>query len=393
MTEDVAAVRPPSILIVDDTPANLQLLSGILKAKGYKVRPVTSGAQALSAAAASTPDLVLLDITMPEMDGFEVCRRMKEMPALRDVPVLFISALSETLDKVHAFAAGGVDYVPKPFEAEEVEARVATHLKLRQLRLELERHNERLEEQVRERTRDLEAANERLRLLDKAKSDFLLLISHELRTPLSGVFGAAELVFDGAGSDPMVTELRALFERSRSRLLTILDDAILLAQVDVLGGTFAPAPVAVSDVLAAARAGATSLSVSRAVTLDPVPPRSGTVLADRELLTKALRSLLETAVKFTSRGGVVGIATRHDPDGGVTVEIRGRGRSVPHEALPRFFDVMAIAEPITPGGDLGLGPPVAERIVSIFGGSVTVANTREDEAAGILFVVTLRAPA
>lgn len=380
--------RAPSILVVDDTPANLQLLSGILKAQGYKVRPVTSGAQALSAAAASPPDLVLLDITMPEMDGFEVCRRMREIPGLADVPVLFISALSETLDKVRAFSAGGVDYVTKPFEAEEVEARVATHLKLRSLRLELERHNERLEDEVRARTRDLEAANERLRLLDRAKSDFLLLISHELRTPLSGVFGAAELIFDGAGSDPMVNELRALFERSRARLLTILDDAILLAQVDVLGGTFSPAPVAVSDVLAAARHGAMALSVSRAVAIDGVPADAGTVLADRELLGKALRSLLETAVKFTVRGGTVGLAAC-GTETGVAIEIRGRGRPVPADALPRFFDVMAIAEPITPGGDLGLGPPVAERIVSIFGGSVSVEN----EGGGVLFRVALRGPA
>ena len=126
------------ILVVDDVPANLTLLAGMLKEKGHRVRPVPSGKLALKAVERQSPDLILLDITMPEMDGFEVCRILKQDVRFRDIPVIFISALSETLDKVKAFGVGAVDYVTKPFQFEEVEARVETHLKLRRYQIYLE---------------------------------------------------------------------------------------------------------------------------------------------------------------------------------------------------------------------------------------------------------------
>lgn len=136
-----------NILVVDDVPANLTLLAGMLKEKGHRVRPVPSGKLALKAVEHEPPDLILLDITMPEMDGFEVCRRLKQEIKTRDIPIIFISALTETLDKVKAFGSGGVDYVTKPFQFEEVEARVETHLKLHRYQTQLE---ELVQEQVRE---------------------------------------------------------------------------------------------------------------------------------------------------------------------------------------------------------------------------------------------------
>ena len=130
--------KQANVLVVDDTPANLTLLSGMLKDKGYRVRPVPAGKLALGAVEVEPPDLILLDITMPEMDGFEVCRRLKDDVRFRDIPVIFISALTETLDKVKAFGVGGVDYITKPFQFEEVEARVETHLKLHRYQMYLE---------------------------------------------------------------------------------------------------------------------------------------------------------------------------------------------------------------------------------------------------------------
>ncbi len=135
------------IIVVDDVPANLTLLTGMLKEKGYRVRPVPSGKLALKAVEHEPPDLILLDITMPDMDGFEVCRKLKQDMRFRDIPIIFISALTETLDKVKAFGNGGVDYVTKPFQFEEVAARVETHLKLRRYQAHLE---DLVEEQVKE---------------------------------------------------------------------------------------------------------------------------------------------------------------------------------------------------------------------------------------------------
>jgi putative two-component system response regulator len=134
----------PSILVVDDTPANLQLLASMLKERGYKTRPVPSGMLALQAALSEPPDLILLDINMPEMNGFEVCQSLKADEKLKDIPVIFISALNEVLDKVRAFAVGGVDYITKPFQFDEVQARVNTHLNLWHLQQELEKHNRQL---------------------------------------------------------------------------------------------------------------------------------------------------------------------------------------------------------------------------------------------------------
>src|SRR6476620_7858782 len=147
------AGQPASILVVDDTPANLQVLAGMLKDRGYKVRPVPSGKLALLAAERDPPDLILLDINMPEMNGYEVCEHLKAADKLQGIPVIFISALTEPLDKVKAFAMGGVDYLIKPFQMEELQARVETHLKLRRLQIELEEYS-----------RHLELARERLAL-------------------------------------------------------------------------------------------------------------------------------------------------------------------------------------------------------------------------------------
>ena len=142
--------KPASILIVDDMAANLQVLSGMLEDRGYVTRPVTSGKMALQAAQNDPPDLILLDITMPGMDGYEVCARLKADEKLKDIPVIFISALHETLDKVKGFGVGAADYVTKPFQFEEVLARVETHLNLRRLQVELERHDHHLQELVEE---------------------------------------------------------------------------------------------------------------------------------------------------------------------------------------------------------------------------------------------------
>lgn len=126
------------ILVVDDTPENLHFIVHALKDMGFKVRPAKSGRLAIESAKAQPPDLVLLDINMPDMNGYEVCAAFKSDPSLEEIPILFVSALDETFDKVKAFDAGGVDYITKPFQIEEVAARVRTHLVLRRLQLERE---------------------------------------------------------------------------------------------------------------------------------------------------------------------------------------------------------------------------------------------------------------
>ncbi len=145
----------PDILIVDDVPANVRVLADVLRAEGYRTRSAVTGEAALLAAEKQPPDLILLDVMMPGLDGYEVCRRLKVSPALAGVPVIFLSALSETESKVEAFAAGGVDYVTKPFHLDEVRARVSTHLRLHQLRRQVELYSRYLEDRVQEQVREI----------------------------------------------------------------------------------------------------------------------------------------------------------------------------------------------------------------------------------------------
>jgi putative two-component system response regulator len=144
-----------SILVVDDTPENLRVMTAILRKRGYEARPVPSGKLALQAAENDPPDLILLDVNMPDMNGYDLCARLKADPRMADIPIIFVSANAEAIDKVRAFAIGGVDYVTKPFQFEEVEARVGAHLRIRRLQLEIEQHTRRLEKLVQAQVREI----------------------------------------------------------------------------------------------------------------------------------------------------------------------------------------------------------------------------------------------
>lgn len=159
MTDEPTSPRAsvqPDILVVDDTPANLDLLTAMLGDRGYRVRVATNGPRALQAARASAPDLVMLDINMPGMHGYDVCRQLRADPVTAHVPVIFVSALDEVVDKVKAFDAGGVDYVTKPFQFGEVLARIENQLRLQRMQRDLENRNAallRMNEELREANR------------------------------------------------------------------------------------------------------------------------------------------------------------------------------------------------------------------------------------------------
>lgn len=178
---DERATRRGEILVVEDTPASLQLLGDLLRGAGYLVRQAPEGRMALQSARAEPPDLVLLDVRMPGIDGYEVCRRLKEDPRTRDVPVIFLSALRDAEDKVRGFAAGAVDYVAKPYQAEEVLARVRTHVELHRLRVSLEAR-------VRERTLRIEASERELRVSEerlRQLAEFLQSVREDERTRIA----------------------------------------------------------------------------------------------------------------------------------------------------------------------------------------------------------------
>jgi len=377
-----------AIMIVDDNPVNLALLENMLQEKGHEVSLFQLGRLALAAAFRNPPDLILLDINMPEMNGYEVCERLKSTPELSDIPVIFLSALSETQDKVAAFRSGAVDYISKPFQFEEVHARVETHLKVHALEKKLRQQNEKLEETVAVRTGELAESNERLRILNRSKDELLHLISHEFRTPVNGLIVVGEIILEGMLPSEQNDELRGMFEESRRRIRSILDDALLLARLDVNGDAFRSVPLRLSPALNCAIARTEVLARSRQVTVTLPPSGSDYVLAEEELLVRALHSLLVTAIQFSEKGMTVQLSTEVVADSLlVTIECEGKTLAAP--ALAKFFDLFPVLEAgaSRPAGGFGLGPSVASRILPLFGASVSVANR---DRSGIRLIVSLK---
>jgi two-component system sensor histidine kinase/response regulator len=378
-----------NVMVVDDNPANLKLMGDMLGLQGYEVRLFPRGRLALASASQRPPDLVLLDVNMPEMDGYQVCQRFKSDPGLSQIPVIFLSALRETQDKVKGLECGGVDYIAKPFQLEEVQARVETHLKIHQLQRSLQHYNQRLEEAVAARTRELMEAHARLKILDQAKNDFLHLISHEFRTPLNGLLGVGDLALDGLPRTDETRELIDMFEASRRRILAILDDAVLLTQIDVAGETLPSGPVRLCRVLdrAVERCAVFARELGVAVDLDP-DAAGVEVVGDEDLLVIAIHALAEACLKLTSSGQTM--RWRHEAAaGGVRVVIEGEGKTVPPQLIEKFFDLFAMNEAGIVEVNLGLRPAVACRILTLFGGSASVSNR---DSRGIRLTAFLKTP-
>jgi two-component system, sensor histidine kinase and response regulator len=259
----------------------------------------------------------------------------------------------------------------------------AQTLELQRLTEDLKVQNEHLEEIVASRTRELADAHGRLTILDKAKDDFLRIISHELRTPLNGLLGVSQLVLDESSASEEGHELRSMFEESRQRMMSLLDDAMLLTEIDVDAGRFRSVPFSVNVALDRAMELTMAFAGLRGVSLEPAPANLGQVWGQEDLLVRGFHALLETAVKFSEEGETIRLSREVAPES-LRVIVESRGRIIPDSVIGKFFDTFSIAEAIAPGADLGLSAPVAARILSLFGSTVTVRNR---EPSGIRLTV------
>ena len=354
---EVPAALPANILAVDDTPANLNLLCGILKERGYRVRPVPSGPLALQAAAADPPDLVLLDIAMPKMDGFEVCTRLKADPRSADVPIIFLTGRAHVSDKLKAFALGGVDYVTKPFQADELQARVATHLELCRQRRELRESHDRLQE------------------LQALRDTLMHMIVHDLRSPLTAMNAMLQVLQMDRGSLSAISqESLEVCLTSAKRMLTMVSSVLDVSKLEAAAMTLELATCDLTQLTRGVVGELRGLASEHRVVIEPAA-RALPILADAALIERVVQNLLTNALRFTPRGGTIRIdledAAQH-----VRFVVQDCGPGVPEDIRERIFSKFGAAELYASRrrDSTGLGLPFCRLAVEAHGGTIGVES-------------------
>lgn len=296
-----------TILIADNTPDDLHILSASLDAFGYKTHCVTSGEMALVSVESCPPDLILLDIQIPVLDGYEVCQRLKSNPKTQDIPIIFLSALDNVLDKVKAFEIGGVDYVTKPFQPDEILARIASQLTIHRLQNQLVSQNQALQQEIESHKRTevaLQDAKESAEIANRVKSNFMDRMSHELRTPLNTILGFSSLMIE----DPSLTkehqDYLARIQTNAQNLLKMINQAIAItreesAQITLNIQNFDLHSL-LRDLLRCWRPQADSKGLQVDLIIDPNLPNY--MCSDDGKLRQILDQLLKNVIQFTESG-------------------------------------------------------------------------------------------
>ena len=374
-----------NILVVDDTPQTLQLLVGILSGANYTVRPADSGALALASVLAYPPELVLLDVNMPEMSGFEVCRQLKQNPATQAIPVVFLSGLTDLDDRVQGFQLGAVDFVAKPFQRDELLARVSTHLQLARLQKDLT-------SEVAKQTRDLQGAYQELAKASRLKDEFLSTMSHELRTPLTAVIGMAQILHAGAYGPLNREQAEAIevVEGSGRKLLQMINDILDYIQVDAGKVELQLAECPIVELVNAVLENVRSKAAEKHIELSCRFYQQESLLwLDVRHMRRVLLILLDNAVKFTSSGGNVGIIVRNSiVQHRIEFEVWDGGPGIAEADLPKLFKPFLQLD----GGlnrsheGSGLGLALAGKLARLLGGEIRVTSQLN---AGSRFIVSL----
>ena len=343
------AVNSPNILIVDDVPANLMVLNDILEGNGYKVRPVPNGHLAIQVALKELPDLVLLDIMMPDINGFEVCRRFKENKLLSEIPIIFISALNDTNDIIKAFNSGGVDYISKPFRAEEVSARVSTHLKL---------HRQ----------------NKELYDLNASKDKFFSIIAHDLRGPFNGFLGLTQIMVEELQTLTMeeIREIAFGMKSSATNLYRLLENLLKWAMVQQGLITLIPEQLELLTVTNESIEMIREAAKGKNIDIEFDIPDSLTVMADKNILQTVVRNLVSNAIKFTDKGGRILISVEATNEWYIQISVTDSGIGISPEMVKDLFRIDVRTGRKGTGGEqsTGLGLLLCKELVEKQGGTI-----------------------
>jgi signal transduction histidine kinase len=382
------AYSPSTVLIVDDTPANVRVLAEYLDGHGFTVTVAQDGEEGLERARFGRPDLILLDAMMPGWDGFETCRRLKAEPATSAIPVIFMTALSDIGDKVRAYEAGGVDYITKPFHAEEVLARINTHLSLRNMQRQLQEQNEALQREVQERQHAEQVLAERSRDLARSNAELermAYIASHDLQEPLRMVASYVQLLerrYMGK-LDEDAHEFIGFAVDGAKRMQALIDDLLTISRVDTKARPMHP--VDLGQALAAAlRSLRIAIEESQAeVRAAPLP----VVRGDSAQLTQVFQNLVSNAIKFCQTPPRVTLSARRD--GRLwRIEVGDNGIGVPAEYRERIFGMFQRLHGRREYAGTGIGLAICQKIVERHGGNIWVEDGAD---GGSLFVFTVPA--
>ncbi|HAC14458.1 MAG TPA: hypothetical protein DCE78_00720 [Bacteroidetes bacterium] len=371
-----------SILIVDDTQQNVQVLSQILRDAGYKVLAAFNGPSALNLINKRPPDMILLDVMMPGMSGFEVAESLKKHDEYKSIPIIFLSALDEIEAKMKAFESGGVDYITKPFQHQEVLARIELHLRLKTLEKERESY-----------IKDLKQQRENLEKLNKEKDDILGIISHDMRNPLGGIIGISNFLITEPVDNPSEMEdMLKLIEQSAEKLLALVNDLLNVAIIEA--NTFSvnleetDVLILIDDVIQLHQPAAKSKHVA---IVTEYPPKSVIAKLDKSKITQVIGNLISNAIKFTKSGGqiTIKVETPTNVENKVLrIFIRDTGIGIPDELMPILFKKMSGHQRNGTNGEkgTGLGMPIVKRYVEAHHGTISVSSAPNE---GTLFTIDL----
>jgi two-component system, sensor histidine kinase and response regulator len=367
-----------TVLIVDDNPTNLSVLMAFLQEAGYTILVSTDGNSALERADYAQPDIILLDVLMPDIDGFETCRRLKAQATTADIPVIFMTALTETDDKLSGFEAGAVDYITKPLNRDEVLARVETHLKIDRQRREISA--------LRERDR------QNYERLSAMKDEFVHAATHDLRNPLTVITYKAyflEKLCDS--SDDKVRKHLDGIKQSIVKMRELIADMLDIARIET-GNGLNRQPVALDDYLRGLLVDLSLVASEKDIELHCLPPDTlPTMQLDTALMGRALTNLVENAIKYTPAGGTVSVHAVSSSDH-VRLSISDTGMGIPTDDLPHIFDKFYRSQHAAHQEQegTGLGLAITKSIVEQHDGTISV-DSRLGE--GTTFTIHLPLPA
>ena len=390
-----------SVLIVDDTIYNIQLLSLMLNKQGYRVEKATSGTEALESANRLLPDIILLDIRMPDIDGYEVCKRLKANPVTKDIPVIFISSIEESSDKVEAFSVGGVDYISKPFQLIEVLARIETHLRLCLLQKKLQEQNEQLQSSALVLSRSLEQE----RKLSQMKSDFISVVSHEFRTPLTTIQSASELLeYYEWTKEEQVEQLHQI-QSEVKHMTDLMEDVLFLSRANANKAKLNITKFDLADfckrlLVQMKKTFAENYTLHSFLHILPneiaiqnfhieneLPIVS--VNMDEKLLRQIITNLITNAIKYSHQNTTIEFKVTVDfsvSSPNVSFVISDRGIGIPEEDLEHLFSAFHRGKNVGILPGTGLGLSIVKNCIDIHNGTIAV-NSKLN--VGTEFTVTL----